>query len=729
MVFDMLGELKRKNYEELLYCLNQAKKYLTEEKLVFDFFIAWVSDNKDKAKEILNKAFSKRTVTDSTKSLLLWYAFESGFVRDDVINALLPYLKPDSMYGLFHQILRTTDKNSPILNNVSKSHSLLTLEKYQLEAIGEKLFSLNRLGDAAAIWKASGSYYYLAMLRWKHGPLPPDLSVDIEKALIQEAENGHVDAQCALIHWLLAQKEKPEFILNLRAVRYVNTPNILSTFQRMFYQGITLYTAHDCNEDNRAEARKKVRVALEGDPLVVAVKIHELVKLGVYRCEEGIDYLLAFSNALLAWQTSASTTGAGIFYDLLLNVGEQNLEELIGTLRSGDDTSPERHATLLQASEILRTWFDLWKAGKTSAELSHKKVELEVGSQAHIEAITNEAILKGYDRETRERITHLVDVLKRKSVKANVQDLLCTLLANMPIESAEHADQAEAILALINKWEYREPVLNSFLQTFTCSFALQHEEILRNLLCRHLPSDFPVTPANEADIQQFLAWAVNEKKWPASISLLLKLSYEEQSALLIRGLPELKRNYPNLYTNYLSNAPAHDIGLISQLWPTLVGDDNNDLIALTFKALIDHDPSIVQNLSLSHPLLTSIDKFKLFQQLSVSGRYHVIDCGVPDELIQALIEERKIHPGITIPDQHIDSNIRRFLTGEKAYSMMTLLGLVLTVETKPLDDELRQAFRKKVRHMATQAMELPIKAREEQDTRIAAAAILHQIPQ
>ncbi|GAA4647876.1 hypothetical protein GCM10023116_01380 [Kistimonas scapharcae] len=727
------GDMQSK--EQCISKIRKIKIRNKESKHFVRFFIYQLESNKSNMESFLDETLRGRALDDEEKSILLWYAYESSLITDDVLAQQTVFLDQESPHYLFIRVLIEDDRHADLFSNLASSSKIMSLGMHYQHSVGFKLLSLGKLKDAADMWFKCQSAYHLAILTWHHGIQPrTNIAIDVTQQLLTAAEKGQVKAQCELIHWLLLQQKKGKVInplLKYRSCRFVHMPTPLAGGESVLYQGITQYLGFGCDADP-VVGEDKIRKALTQDPLTVALRLYDLKEQGLFELpNEKTDYLLLYSQALSERCNDPFSRRDNYFTNLLLSYGIDKLQRLLATLHNRAEADPLTQPTFQNVADLLNQWISQWQGVAVSPIIPIMETPKVLPScnRSDVERAIERAIADDWKSCAIVEMDNLISKLREgeTDLDTETQEELCTLLVAMPLRSLELANHADVIIDHISKPEKITEIITSWMTTLIFTDTHEQKALLADIILRSLPKGQPIEPQNREEILHFLDFLIHYRPIPEEARYLLDtISVSDREGLLLKGLPEGVHQNPEIYQQYVSTSHAPSFHLIHEIWRILKPENETGLIRETLKALTTQEPLQLQGIGLNNEKLQNINLYTLFDEFRMPARKWLLENTptLPIGLIEPLIKSHKEKPSKPIPPQHLDKCIRDFVRGEQHYSMTRLLEILIMTESNKVNPSLLQAYTDKIKKIASEVLNNPVITRDQQDIRLSAYAIL-----
>ncbi|GFR95371.1 hypothetical protein ElyMa_006272200 [Elysia marginata] len=726
------GDMQSK--EQCISKIREIEIRNKESKHFVRFFIYQLESNKSNMESFLDETLRGRALDDEEKSILLWYAYESSLITDDVLAQQTVFLDQESPHYLFIRILIEDDRHSDLFGNLTSSSKIMSLGMHYQHSVGFKLLSLGKLKDAADMWLECQSAYHLAMLKWHHGIQPrTNIAIDVTQQLLTAAEKGQVKAQCELIHWFLLQQKKGKVInplLKYRSCRFVHMPNPLAGGESVLYQGITQYLGFGCDADP-VVGEDKIRKALTQDPLTVALRLYDLKEQGLFELpNETTDYLLLYSQALSKRCNDPFSRRDNYFTNLLLSYGINKLQRLLVTLHNRAEADPLAQPTFQNVADLLNQWISqcLGVAAPPIIPIMETP-KVPSCNRSDVKRAIERAIADDWKSCAIAEMDNLISQLRegKTDLDTETQEELCTLLFIMPLRSWELANHADVIIDHISKPEKITEIITFWMTTLIFTDTDEQKVLLAEIILRSLPKGQPIEPQNREEIIHFLGFLIHSRPIPEEAKYLLDtISVSDREGLLLKGLPEGVNQNPEIYQQYVSTSHAPSFHLIHEIWRILKPKNETGLIRETLKALTRQEPLQLQGIELNDEKLQNINLYSLCDEFRIPARKWLLENTptLPKGLIDPLIQSHKEKPSKPIPPQHLDQSIRDFVRDEKHYSMRRLLEILIMTESNKINPSLLQAYTDKIKKIASEVMNHPVVTRDQQDIRLRAYAIL-----
>ena len=726
-----------------------------------EFFMHQIGDSREKMLPFLRNFLKNKTIDDKGKAILLWYAYESSLITDDLLTKGIKYLDRRSPWYCFIAFLHENGECVVPRNKHKFFSQIKLLDRHCQEAAGFNRFSLGRLNDAVDLWSECQSAYYLAMLAWHHGVQPRKQTVDVERQLLMAAGSQEkVKARCELIHWLLKREndgEEVDFLLKCKACCFVHIPSPMAGAESVLYQGITRYLGFGCKADPTA-GEKRIQEALDKDPLVVALRLYDLKEQGLFVLhDDSTDYLLRYAQALSKRDKDPFNRRDNYFNNLLLNYGSEALQKLLTSLHGKAESDPSNKLVYQRAANRLEEWLGQWQGGSASSanaprktskvtvsstKESQKTLKESICTKDDVDQVIDCAIADSWNSGALGKINQLTNRLRRENAdletetKGEIEEKLHVLLTTMsavPEESSELAKCADAVVDLISS---PEKVTELILFWITQSkFAQNRDEkafwLERILKC--FPKDHSINlNDHKEEVLCFLELLIQHQLIPKEAEYLLDgLSADERAQLLLKGLPEGINANPKMYQQYVETVQSPDSTLIDNIWRALKSESDAALIRATFTALIRQKSSELHAIKADDGRLNGIDLYNLFSDSSTSDRETLLEdtfFALRELLVKSYLQFRKENPGKLPPPKHLESTVRKFVDGKQRSIKDSLDILIMTREHKVDDAALLQDYHRKIKEKALECMDRVEAGREQQNLRLTALAILSLIP-
>ena len=518
-------------------------------------------------------------------------------------------------------------------------------------------FKSLKMGDFKLAYDCfnSGQFYYgMAMLAWKHGlgglqTSPTDSSTDsstdsqinsqIAKHLERAAANANTEAQCRLIDWILENGQAVQPLLKKRACRYLFSPMVVPSSERLFYQGVAEFVGLTGTSDKRA-GLTKITQALNSKSPIPALRLVQLAASGTLseekigreslllfaqklnRYPENLPQVLKLAEPVETWKHLAdalenhSETVAGAKRNDLLTAAQ--------TLR--DAIEPPKPIALMSApAKVQKAAPSRKKVTETLAEqqlkLQREKERLAEKEQQIMDALTSQ--LKDVMPEPKEVIS-LLDELR--GVQGNrfpevADNLLPRLAIYLPV-SADNNDLTVAFFKTIQAKEGIDAIINELLESFRFRFEIKESSLAANdpqsmaeekeTLLRLLPDDLKISEANREAMCIFTGAFAPD--FPEKLQHILKLPHN--AAFLQRILLEHSELTPDthhsLYFSYSLNRAGADEQAKLNLSKT-----KDELLEALFFDLSPFTASDIERFLLKHPDLPAEAKIKHFMRLEL----------------------------------------------------------------------------------------------------------------
>ena len=749
-IFSKIGDRER---EQCISKLQDIREKNGSSSHFTEFFIYQIAGQKEKLWFFLDGILKKRTIDDKGKAILLWYAYESSLITDDILRKKIVNLDKRSPWYCFLTFLIEEAKHAAPLNKHKLLSQIKSLDGHCQDAAGFNRFSLGRFDDAADLWEKCRSAYPLAMLAWHHGIQPEKQTVDVEEQLLIAAKKGQVKAQCELIHWLLKRENdggKVDSLLKYKASRFVQMPSPMAGAESVLYQGITQYLGFGCDPDLMT-GRKKIQEALAKDPLVVALRLYDLKEQGVFILpNDSTDYLWCYAQALSKRDKDPFNRRDNYFNNLLLNYGSEALQKLLTSLHGKAESDPSNKLVYQQAASRLEEWLGQWQGGSASSanaprktskvtvsptKESQKALKESACTEDDVDQVIDCATADNWNSGALGKINQLTNRLRlektdlKTETKGEIEEKLHILLTVMPVGTQELAKCADAVVDLISS---PEKVTELILFWITQSkFAQNRDEkafwLERILKC--FPKDHSINlNDHKEEVLCFLELLIQHQLIPKEAEYLLDgLSADERAQLLLKGLPEGINANPKMYQQYVETVQSPDSTLIDNIWCALKSESDAALVRATFTALIRQRSSELCAIKADDGRLNGIDLYRLFSDSSTSDRETLLEdtfFALRELLVKSYLQFRKENPGKLPPPKHLESTVRKFVDGKQRSIKDSLDILIMTREHKVDDAALLQDYHRKIKEKALECMDRVEAGREQQNLRLTAWAIL-----
>ena len=752
-IFSQIGDREREQCISKLQDIqekNESSSHFTE------FFIYQISGQKEKARLFLNDILKKRTIDDKGKAILLWYAYESSLITDDLLTKGIKYLDRRSPWCRFLAFLLEDVKHAVPMSKHRFFSQIKLLDRHCQEAAGFKRFSLARLDDAADLWAECQSAYYLAMLAWHHGVQPREQTVDVEQQLLMAAGSQEkVKARCELIHWLLKREndgEEVDFLLKCKACCFVHIPSPMAGAESVLYQGITQYLGFGCKPDPAA-GEKRIQEALDKDPLVVALRLYDLKEQGVFILpNDSTDYLWCYAQALSKRDKDPFNRRDNYFNNLLLNYGSEALQKLLTSLHGKAESDPSNKLVYQQAANRLEEWLGQWSEGITSQASASQTVPRVMVSSTHaslkireegtcteddVKQVIDCAVADNWGSSAFYKIKQLASRLRRENAglgtetKGKIEEELYTLLTKMPIESSHLAKCADAVIDLINQQERVTKLILFWIAKLPKVSSKDEKIFCLERILKCFPEGCPINlDDHKADVLCFLELLMQHQLIPEKAAYLLDaLSEGERTQLLMKGFPGSIETNPKMYQQYVEAVQPPDSAFVNNIWRALKPGNDAGLIRVTLTALIRQNSSELRAIKADDGRLRAIDLYNLFSKSSLAVREMLLQVPVLREfLVESYLQFLKANPGKQIVSKHLEGTIRKFVEEDEIeYSIKRLLDILLMTREHKVDESLLHDYYYILEKKASTVVALERETMGQQDDRLIGTVILSLI--
>ena len=613
--------------EQCIAKLEQLHRENSNFSYLFKFLIHQINGKKEKMLEFLKEKIKNRTLHDEQKLSLLWYACESPLLTDNaLIKQAANSLKHLPCYDLIDILTwNEDDKNIDHLKELLSSTYIMSLDERHWDRIGFKLFSLARLDDAVDMWSRCSSSYPLAMLSWHHGIQPRTQTVDVEQQLLAIAQCGQPEAQCELVHWLLVQRKEGKTnnsLLEYHSRRLVHLSNPIAGGESVLYQGITQHLGFGWEPDPVA-GKQKIQEALDKDPLVVALRLYDLKKQGLFvLSDDPTDYLLHYAQALSERDHGPFNRRDSYFNNLLLSYGRDKLQELSVSLcnRAGADASAQSVYRI--AADRLSTWLDQWWQGAAPSANASSETANAIAHPASVPQETPEEAAASSTSASRKKsraIASSSSASRKKSSASRKKSRAIASSTKAPSETRAVTtctkDDVEQVLniAAKNNWQadaFRE--MDDLTRKLRSGEKTGLDIETRKALCILL-SAIPLTSRKLAGYADAIIVHISQTDMIADIvtewlkKLYCETSPEKQVFLMERILNALPLEAPPLAITIETRGDAGNRGNVA----------NREEILCFLELLIQY-----------HPIPESVRY--LWDALSAEDRAHLLLQGLPE---------------------------------------------------------------------------------------------------
>ena len=754
-IFSQIGDREREQ------CVSKLQSILGKDEShshFVEFFIHQISGQKEKARLFLDGILKERKVDDKGKAILLWYAYESSLITDDVLRKKIVNLDKRSPWYCFLDFLLEDVKHAVPLSKHKFFSRIKLLDRHCQEAAGFKQFSLGRLDDAADLWAECQSAYYLAMLAWHHGVQPRKQTVDVEQQLLMAAGSQEkVKARCELIHWLLKREndgEEVDFFLKCKACCFVHIPSPMAGAESVLYQGITQYLGFGCKPDPAA-GEKRIQEALDKDPLVVALRLYDLKEQGLFVLhDDSTDYLLRYAQALSKRDKDPFNRRDNYFNNLLLNYGREALQKLLTSLHGKAESDPSNKPIYQQAANRLDEWLGQWPEGITSQASASRTVPRVMVSSTHaplkireegtcteddVKQVIDCAVADNWGSSAFYKIKQLANRLRRENAgldtetKGKIEEELHTLLTKMPMGSSQLAKCADAVIDLIHQQERVTKLILFWMEKLPKVSSKSEKIFYLERILKCFPGGRSINLDNhKADVLCFLELLMQHQSIPEKVAYLLDvLSEDERTQLLMKGFPGSIETNPKMYQQYVEAVQPPDSAFVNNIWRALKPGNDAGLIRVTLTALIRQNSSELHAIKADDGRLRAIDLYNLFSESGLAVREMLLKVPVLQEfLVESYLQFLKANPGKQIAPKHLEGTIRKFLEEDDIeYSIKRLLDILLMTREHKVDDAaLLQDYHRKIKEKASIVVMLGRETmKEQQDNRLIGMVILSLI--
>ncbi|MET4822352.1 hypothetical protein [Endozoicomonas lisbonensis] len=600
--------------------------------------------------QILNAVANTKIFEDYRVDLLAM-GLEAGIISAEDVrqNAGLFAEGSDCRTILYALSATTTDELKDYYDKLNAS-TLLNKEcndRY-FAALGFKSLKMGDFRLAYDCFKSGKCNYGMAMLAWKYGMGSQTGETDgqadsqIASQLELAASAANTDAQCRLIDRILESDQAVSPLLRKRACRYLFSPVVVPSSERLFYQGVVEHLGiADASGEQADETAglAKIHEALDSDSPIPALRLVQLTENGTLpQATTGTNGLLLFARKLNLY------TG-NLPQELKLAEPVESWKHLADRLEDYSRTIAEADSdALLTAAQTLRDAVEppktiaLMPAGVRKTAPSRKKVptaqeeqQLKLQREKEQRAEKEQKILDDLTSRLQDVMAEPQAVIALLSELKKVQGsrfpevadhLLPRLINCLPV-SADNNDLIVAFFRNIRAKEGIDEIINELLESFRFRFEIRESSLAANdpgsmteekeTLLRLLPDDLKVSEANREALCIFAGTFAPD--FPEKLQRILKLPHNV--AFLQRILlehPELTPDsHHSLYCSYsLNRAGVDDQDRFSQ------SKTNEELLDTLFCDLSSFTASEVERFLLKHPDLPAEAKITYFRQLGLS---------------------------------------------------------------------------------------------------------------
>ena len=772
-------------------CLSKIRELQVEYKSfrhIIEFISYQIESQNEKMSAFLLHHMISKYLSDEQKIHLLWYAYESPLIADNVsieeaaIQAAFS-LEKSFCHGLFFiRSLLADFRNITQSRPIMESKTISILASPHQEELGFRILPTSSQ-QAANMWAMSQSKYPLAMLAWHHNTLPGKVTtIDVGQELQHAAENGEVKAQCEWIHWLLKQQMDGKAIspeLKRKACRLVHLPHPLAGAESILYQGITQYLGFGCEPDLMT-GKQKIQEALDKDPLIVALRLYDLKEHRLFALPgDTADYLLRYAQALSERNKDPYNRRDNYFNNLLLSCGSEALQQLLASLRGKEKSDPSNKPVYQQAVHRLSEWLGQWSEGtaspasasrrtsratasstKTSpkktkeaaspASASHKTSRVAASAtsappKTHEESTCTEddvkhvivtAMANSWKADTPDKINRLANRLRREKAglstetEKKIDDELHTLLTTMPAGTQQLARCADAVIDLVRQPERVTKLILFWIAKLPQVPSRDEKAFWLERILTCFPEDHSINlDDHKTDVLCFLELLMQHQPIPEKVAYLLDtLSEDERTQLLIEGSPGSINTNPKIYQQHVEAAQPQNLAFVNEIWRALKPESDAKLIRATFTALIKQKSPELHAIKADDGRLQTIDLYNLFSESSLAERETLLAPPSPvlrELLVKSYLQFRKANPGKQILPRHLEDTIRKSVQKKSRSLTKEPLDILIMTREYGVSAALLREYQDKIKQMASEYL-----ARENTDCeqRLIAQAILSMIP-
>ncbi|AMO57655.1 hypothetical protein GZ77_13975 [Endozoicomonas montiporae] len=707
------GHLRRKalSDEEIRALQELPEKVRHSEKAQATLFSDYVL-GKECRTHILSAAANTKIFRNYRVDLLS-IGLEAGIISADDVRQSAELFAKDSackdvLYALsatttnelkhYHDKLKASTRLSKDLGSTSTQgcrDSSKECDDSYFVAFGFKSLKMGDFRLAYDCFRSGKCDYGMAMLAWKHGMGSQAGEIDVQadsqiaRQLELAAADANTDAQCRLIDWILeesGQAEPP--LLRKRACRYLFSPMVVPSSERLFYQGVVehLGIADASGEQtDKTAGLTKILEALDSDSPIPALRLVQLKENGTLpQTTTGTDGLLLFAQKLNRY------TG-NLPQELKLAEPAETWKQLADTLEEHSGTIAKADSdVLLTAAQTLRDAVEppktitLMPARVQKTAPSHKKVstaqeehQLKLQREKEQRAEKEQKILDDLTSRLQDVMAEPQAVIALLSELRKVQgsrfpevaDHLLPRLTNCLPVSADNNDLTVAFFRNIQAKESIDEIINEMLESFRFRFEIRESCLLANdprsmteekeTLLGLLPDDLKVSEANREAMCIFTGAFAPD--FPEKLQRILKLPHNV--AFLQRILlehPELTPDsHHSLYCSYSLNRDRFDDqDKFSQ------SKTNEELLDTLFCDLSSFTASDIERFLLKNPYLRAEAKIKYFMLLSLPVKQKLL-ATVDAKVICEGFCQTATNPRRVLKREELQEKAREILSGER----------------------------------------------------------------
>ena len=751
---------------------------------IFELISYQIKDQKKEILPFLQQHMTDKALSEEQKIQLLWYACESLLITDkDQIEQVKTSIGNLSRPGAFFiQILLADFRSVDQLRKIMESKTIESLARPQQRELGFRILPAD-MRQAAEVWALSNFAYPLAVLSWRHNILPGRIkSIIVGQALQNAAANGEVKAQCEWIHWLLEQQRDGKAIspeLKRKACRFVHLPHSLAGAESILYQGITQYLGFGCEPDLMT-GKKKIQKALDKDPLIVALRLYDLKEHRLFALPgDTADYLLRYAQALSERDKDPYNRRDNYFNNLLLNYGNEALQQLLASLRGKEKSDPSNRSVYQQAVHRLSEWLDQWpestaspasasqgtsrtaasstktsprkpKGAASPANASHKTSRVAASATSapsrtreegtctedDVKHVIVTAMANSWKADTPDKINRLANRLRREKAGLStetgkkIDDELHTLLTTMPAGTQQLARCADAVIDLVRQPERVTKLILFWIAKLPQVPSRDEKAFWLERILTCFPEDHSINlDDHKTDVLCFLELLMQHQPIPEKVAYLLDtLSEDERTQLLIEGSPGSIDTNPKIYQQHVEAAQPQNLAFVNEIWRALKPESDAKLIRATFTALIKQKSPELHAIKADDGRLQTIDLYNLFSESSLAERETLLAPSYPvlrELLVKSYLQFRKANPGKQILPRHLEDTVRKFFQKKSRSLTKEPLDILIMTREYGVSAALLREFQDKIKQMASEYLAHENTVCEQ---RLIAQAILSMIP-
>ena len=533
--------------------------------------------------------------------------------------------------------------------------------------MGIKCLKMGNMALADQCFQKAGYHFGQAMMLWKH--LSTGNQSQVLESLCQAASEADVLAQCRLADVLLCQGDEGAMSVQLARMqcwRYLFVPNLIPSDEKLLYQGVVQCVGLGCTEDIQAGAGRIVK-ALESPSPLPALRLVHLVHNGHIA-----ESILPFDCAVKLAEKLECYTG-NLVEELRLSDSKEDWGRLLQFLeeKAGKASEPQKRllykATQRLHNEISppeviveqskpkasrkkvcsqkRAPREAVATSKTSEAISSKDQAQRAIQEAEESVITKlSSLLLGREHRSMKKelleqqmvaLLRRLKLLQGRRFPDMDQGGILKLLNNLPLKKETH-ELAVALFSAIDITgrPSRHDIFTDLINRFMLRYDLEQKLLgvdpssfddEKRVLLHMLPVDLKVTDEN----QQALLTLADSYLPELPERLEGFLSRPENLRLLQRFLIKhpavTPASHKGLYLSYWHNTSVSG----AVLGGAHIDKAESELQMSIFDNLAHYSVADIKRYIIDRPLLSAIDKVKLFMKLELSRK-------------QKLLEDRKV---------------------------------------------------------------------------------------